>query len=66
MSRHRFQVGQSVHLLLGIYHPDNVIACTIVQLLPSEGDGFKYRVRGDLEAFDRVAMEHELRPAQTT
>ena len=51
-----------MHLLLGRFHPDNVIECTIVQLLPNEGDGFKYRVHGDLEAFDRVAAEHDLSP----
>jgi hypothetical protein len=64
MRGHRFQVGESMRLLLGIFHPDNVIACTIVQLLPHEGDGFKYRVRGHLEAFDRVANEHDLSPMQ--
>jgi len=62
MSEHRFRVGQSVHLLLGIYHPDNIIECTIVQLLPKEGEAFKYRVRGTFEAFERVANEHDLSP----
>jgi len=33
-----------------MFHPDSIIPCTIVQLLPNEGDGFKYRVRRDLEA----------------
>ena len=62
MSGHRYRVGQNVHLLLGIFHPDKAIACTVVQLLPSEGEGFKYRVRGNFEAFDRVAHEHDLSP----
>lgn len=66
MSGHRFRVGQNLHLLLGIFHPDKAIACTVVQLLPNEGDGFKYRVRGNLEAFDRVANEHDLKAVPTT
>ena len=66
MIGHRFRVGQNVHLLLGIFHPDKVIACKIVRLLPNEGDGFKYRVRGDLESFERVAMEHDLIPIPAT
>jgi hypothetical protein len=57
---HKFGVGQNVQLLLGISHPDKAIACTIVQLLPNEGEGFKYRVRSDFEPFDRVAVEHDL------
>jgi hypothetical protein len=62
MSGHRYRVGQNVHLQLGIFHPDKAIACTIVQLLPIEGDGLKYRVKGNFEAFDRVANEHDLSP----
>jgi hypothetical protein len=65
VSGHKYRVGQSVHLLLGIFHPDKAIACTIVQLLPNEGEGFKYRVRGDYEAFDRVASEHDLSAIRT-
>jgi hypothetical protein len=62
MSGHRYRVGQNVHLLLGIFHPDKAIARTIVQLLPVEREGFKYRVRGNLETFERVASEHDLNP----
>jgi hypothetical protein len=61
-SGHRYRVGQNVHLLLGIFHPDKAMVCKIVQLLPSEGNGFTYRVRSNREAFDRVANEHDLSP----
>jgi hypothetical protein len=60
MIKHRFHVGQNVRLFLGLFHPDRSLACEIVQLLPFEGDGVKYRVRGRAEAFDRVADEHDL------
>jgi hypothetical protein len=60
MYKHRFQIGQSVRLSLGIFHPDKSIACTIVQLLPFEGECFEYRVKSDEEAFERVAREHDL------
>jgi hypothetical protein len=60
MTKHRFQVGQSVRLSLGIFHPDKSVACEIVQLLPFEDDGFKYRLRCRDESFDRAANEGDL------
>jgi hypothetical protein len=66
MSGHQYRVGQKVDLSLGIFHPNKAIACTVVRLLPVEGDGFKYRVRGLFETFERVASEHDLSPMPVT
>jgi hypothetical protein len=66
MSGHQYRVGQKVNLSLGIFYPDKAIACTIVRLLPVEGDGLKYRVRGLFETFERVASEHDLSPISVT
>ena len=60
MTRHRFHVGQTVKLSMGIFHPDRSLTCTIVRLLPFDGICFQYRVKNMREAFERVAKEHEL------
>jgi hypothetical protein len=57
MSDHKFKIGQSVSYLgrervSGPYK--------IVQLLPSEGDDFQYRIKNSNEPHERVAKESDL------
>jgi hypothetical protein len=59
---HSFHPGQTV--LLGTrYERRNVGLSTrfkIVSLIPNEGDGPRYRVKGQHEACERVALERDL------
>jgi hypothetical protein len=57
MSDHKFKIGQAVSSLgremaSGTYK--------VVQLLPSEGDDFQYRIRNPNEPHERVAKERDL------
>ena len=61
-ARHRFQVGQNVHLSLGAIHRGKSIACKIVKLLPYQGAYYQYRVKSTYEEFERLAGEHVLSP----
>jgi hypothetical protein len=57
MSDHKFKIGQNVNYLgreraSGTYK--------VVQLLPSEGDDFQYRIKNSNEPHERVAKESDL------
>jgi hypothetical protein len=57
MSDRKFKIGQAVSYLgreraSGTYK--------VVQLLPSEGDDFQYRIRNPNEPHERVAKESDL------
>jgi hypothetical protein len=60
VSDHKFKIGQLVNYLgreraSGVYQ--------VTQLLPPEGDAFKYRIKNPNEPHERVATESELRSA---
>jgi hypothetical protein len=57
---HKYKIGQSVEYVgraraSGLYQ--------VTQLLPSEDDMFRYRIKNPNEAHERVANENELRDA---
>jgi hypothetical protein len=57
VSDHKFKIGQLVNYLgreraSGVYQ--------VTQLLPPEGDTFKYRIKNPNEPHERVAKESEL------
>lgn len=56
----RFRVGQTARLLQSVINRGKSISCEILQIMPFEGIGFQYRVRGEHERFERIAQEHEL------
>jgi hypothetical protein len=59
---HRFRLGQTV-LLANRYDRRNAGQSTrfkIVSLIPNEGDGPRYRVKGQSEAYERMALERDL------
>lgn len=60
MKTHRFSVGQTARLLQSVLNRSKSISCEILQVMPVEGAGFQYRVRGENERFERIAQEHEL------
>ena len=65
VSRHRFKVGQTVHLMpnrLERHVPAG--AYTIQRALPDEGRDLQYRVKNVQDGHERVVTEAQLRPAE--
>ena len=65
VSRHRFKVGQTVHLMpnrLERHVPGG--AYTIQRALPDEGRDLQYRVKNVQDGHERVVSEAQLRPAE--
>jgi hypothetical protein len=65
VSRHRFKVGQTVHLVpnrLERHVPGG--AYTIQRPLPDEGRDLQYRVKNVQDGHERVVTEAQLRPAE--
>jgi hypothetical protein len=65
VSRHRFKVGQTVHLVpnrLERHVPGG--AYTIQRMLPDEGRDLQYRVKNVQDGHERVVSEAQLRPAE--
>ena len=60
MSGHKFKIGQSVNYF-GRERASGVFR--VIQLLPSEGEAYRYRIKNANEPHERVAKEHELRRA---
>jgi hypothetical protein len=64
LSAHKFKVGQSVHYSSGPYDRGASSGIyKIVQLLPTDGDDHKYRIKSANEPHERVAKEVELKRA---
>ena len=56
---HKFKVGQSVSFIPGLLGGGPAIF-KVTQLLPSEDDDHKYRIKSDSEPHERVAKESQL------
>jgi uncharacterized protein with von Willebrand factor type A (vWA) domain len=58
-----FEIGQSVFYTPDQIHPNALRsgAYVIRAILTDGTNGHRYRIRSDVETFDRVAHEHELR-----
>lgn len=64
MSSHKFKIGQSVNYtsgLIGAISANGIY--TITQLLPLEGDNFRYRIKSAAEPHERVVKESQLNRA---
>jgi hypothetical protein len=58
---HIYRIGQRLKLLgSGRYWARSAGLCRVVALLPHEGGPFLYRVRSEVESFERVVPEAEL------
>jgi hypothetical protein len=61
LSGHKFKVGQSVLYTSGIYGRGAASGVyKVTQLLPSEGDDCRYRIKSSDEPHERVVKESEL------
>lgn len=60
---HRYQIGQRLSLSGGGNRWARVQAlCSVVALLPHEGGPFLYRVRSEVENYERIVAEIDLTP----
>ncbi len=60
---HRYGIGETVTLSAGFgYAREAETVYSIVALLPSNGAQLQYRIRSEMEKFERVAAENELSP----
>ncbi len=57
---HKFKAGQRVRLLRGDQNMPYTARFTIVSCLPGDGRGLAYRIKGDGEGHERVAVEADL------
>lgn len=58
---HKYRIGQRLRLLgSGRYWGRTSGQCKVVALMPHEGGALLYRVRSELEQFERVVPETEL------
>jgi hypothetical protein len=61
MSRHKFKVGQTVgYARSHIGMVPSAGSYKVVQLMPTEGRDYLYRIKAVAEVFERVARESEL------
>jgi hypothetical protein len=61
--RHRYRIGERVRLGGGgnsIKRMESV--CKVMTLMPYEGGALQYRVRSELESYERVVAETDLSP----
>lgn len=60
-AQHKYSLGQAVHFTSSpMARPGADGSYKIVQLLPSDGDDYQYRIKHSGEAFERVAKESQL------
>jgi hypothetical protein len=57
---HQYRVGQAVALDHGGYIRRPSRPFTVVALMPPLGDALQYRIKSADEAYERVALEHDL------
>lgn len=63
---HRFRVGQRVKYLgMGVYGAPPSAAFVVVRLMPPVDKVFHYRIKGDADAYERIADERQLAEAQS-
>lgn len=60
MSAPNFTTGQKVSLAASKQHPAPQNPYTIMSAMPDNRGGFQYRIKGDLEKFERVIDERFL------
>ena len=60
---HRFAVGERVQLFSGGFLTSRAYSgCVILRQLPYEGRELQYRVKSDLETWERIVTESHLAP----
>lgn len=59
--KHKFIVGDTVYFTASnVSRPAASGAYEVIRLLPTDGDDCQYRIKSQIEAFERVAKESQL------
>ena len=64
MNAPRFAIGQSVSITPSKRHRPAKGAYRIVRQMPPSGGGVQYRIKGELENYERVVEEMYLNPEE--
>lgn len=60
---HQYRVGQHLAMARGsLQIARSAAGCVVVALVPYEAGGLRYRVRSDVESFERIVDEADLAP----
>lgn len=61
LKEHKFHIGQAVRYTASpVARPGASSHYQVIQLLPSDGEDYQYRIKNPGEAFERVAKESQL------
>jgi hypothetical protein len=61
LDHHRYHIGQRLRVLGGGNHWSRLGGyCKVLALMPHEGGPFLYRIRSEIESFERVVAEADL------
>ncbi len=61
LKAHRYTVGETVYYTSPTFGRTAATGSyTVIKLLPSESDDYQYRIKSNVEAFERVAKESQL------
>jgi hypothetical protein len=63
MTSFRFAVGQSVSVAYSKHYRRAEGAYRVISAMPNSGGGTQYRIKGDLEKFERIVDEIHLAAA---
>jgi len=59
--KHRFVVGDTVYFTASnVSRPAASGTYEVIRLLPTDGDDCQYRIKSEIETFERVAKESQL------
>jgi hypothetical protein len=65
LGHHRYRVGQRLRVLGGGNHWSRLGGyCKVLALMPHEGGQFLYRIRSEVESFERIVAEGDLLQAE--
>jgi hypothetical protein len=59
-AKHRYHIGQRLHLAGGRYWGRIGGACEVIALMPLEAGEFHYRISSEAEHFERIVAEGDL------
>ncbi|MDZ4382852.1 MAG: hypothetical protein U0942_16090 [Parvibaculum sp.] len=61
MQKHKYDIGETVEFTAGGSYPPTARGhYTVVRQLPSEGDGYQYRIKSLSDGHERMVREGQL------
>ena len=61
MQKHKYEIGETVEFVAGGSYPPKARGqYTVVRQLPSEGDGYQYRIKSLADGHERMVREGQV------